>query len=109
MFFPRDSATIGKTSRGGEKTIAVRAALCAAVALTWAGPQALAQPTGNIRSVTLLTVKPERLGDFQAAVKEYVAVVKKPTGTRRSPCGDRKPAPLNSDWLPTTKSGPRWT
>ena len=77
MFFPRDSATIGKTSRGGEKTIAVRAALCAAVALTWAGPQALAQPTGNIRSVTLLTVKPERLGDFQAAVKEYVAVVKK--------------------------------
>ncbi len=32
---------------------------------------------GNIRSVTFYTVKPDRIGDFQAEVKEYIAVLAK--------------------------------
>ena len=36
-----------------------------------------AQPRGTIRSTTHVTIKPDRIGDFQAAVKEYVAVLKK--------------------------------
>lgn len=35
---------------------------------------ALPAQQGNIRSVRFYTVKPERVGDFQAAVKDYVAV-----------------------------------
>jgi hypothetical protein len=30
--------------------------------------------TGNIRSVTFYTVKPDRIGDFQAEIKQYVAL-----------------------------------
>jgi hypothetical protein len=37
---------------------------------------------GNIRSVTLYTVKPDRIGDFQAEVKEYNAVLAKGGSTR---------------------------
>jgi hypothetical protein len=36
-----------------------------------------AQLNGTIRSMTSISVKPERAGDFQAAVKEYVALLKK--------------------------------
>jgi hypothetical protein len=30
--------------------------------------------TGNIRSVTIYTVKPERVSDFQAEIKQYIAI-----------------------------------
>ena len=36
----------------------------------------------NIRSVTLYTIKPDRVGDFQAAVKEYDAILAK-SGSER--------------------------
>ncbi len=49
---------------------------------------------GNIRSVTLYTVKPDRIGDFQAEVKEYNAVLAKGGSTR-----------YNSVWVSLT--GPR--
>jgi hypothetical protein len=37
---------------------------------------------GTIRSVTLYTVKPDRVGDFQAEIKEYNAVLAKGGSTR---------------------------
>ncbi len=40
------------------------------------GTSACAQ-TGNIRSVTFYNVKPDRVGDFQAEIKEYNAVMTK--------------------------------
>ncbi len=49
---------------------------------------------GNIRSVTLYTVKPDRVGDFQAEIKEYNAVLAKGGSTH-----------YNSVWLSLT--GPR--
>lgn len=49
---------------------------------------------GNIQTVTFYTIKPERVGDFQAAVKEYNAVYAKAGSTR-----------YNSVWLSLT--GPR--
>lgn len=49
---------------------------------------------GNIRSVTLYTVKPDRVGDFQAEIKEYNAVLAKGGSTR-----------YGSAWLSLT--GPR--
>jgi hypothetical protein len=42
-----------------------------------------AQPKGNIRSTTRIVVKPDRMGDFTAAVKEFGAVVKKANWERR--------------------------
>jgi len=42
---------------------------------------ALAQP-GKIQSVTFYTIKPDRLGDFQAAIKEFNAAVAKAGSTR---------------------------
>jgi len=54
---------------------------------------ALAQQ-GNIQTVTFYTIKPDRVGDFQAAVKEYNAVYVKAGSTR-----------YNSVWLSLT--GPR--
>jgi hypothetical protein len=36
---------------------------------------------GNIRSVTFYTVKPDRIGDFQAEIKEYNALSAKAGGT----------------------------
>src|SRR5215472_17534067 len=36
-----------------------------------------AQPKGNIRSTTRIVVKPDRIGDFTAAAKDFTAVVKK--------------------------------
>ena len=38
----------------------------------------------NIRSVTLYTVKPDRVGDFQAAIKDYAALLAKGGSTRYS-------------------------
>jgi hypothetical protein len=59
---------------------------------------ALVTPTfaqdGNIRSIMFYTVKPDRIGDFQAEVKEYNEVLKKGGSTR-----------YNSVWLSLT--GPR--
>jgi hypothetical protein len=49
---------------------------------------------GSIRSVTLYTVKPDRVGDFQAEIKEYNAVLAKGGSTR-----------YDSVWLSLT--GPR--
>jgi hypothetical protein len=50
--------------------------------------------TGNIRSVTFYTVKPDRVGDFQAEIKEYLALKAKAGSTEYS-----------STWLSLT--GPR--
>jgi len=47
-----------------------------ALLVAWALPAA-AQARGNIRSTSRITIKPERLGDFQAAAKEYATIVKK--------------------------------
>ncbi len=52
----------------------------AAVAL---GSPAFAQDA-NIRSVTFYTVKPDRVGDFQAEIKEYNAILAKAGSTRYS-------------------------
>jgi hypothetical protein len=41
------------------------------------GVSASAQPTGNIRSITRYTVRPDRAGDLTAAIKEYNEVLKK--------------------------------
>jgi hypothetical protein len=40
--------------------------------------------TGNIRSVTFVTVKPDRIGDFRADLKEVHALMKKDNSTRYS-------------------------
>ena len=40
--------------------------------------------TGNIRSITFVTVKPDRIGDFQAELKEVHALMKKDKSTRYS-------------------------
>ena len=47
----------------------ILAAGVAAALATTASAQA-----GNIRSVTFYTVKPDRIGDFQAEIKEYIAL-----------------------------------
>ncbi len=39
---------------------------------------------GNIRSITFYTVKPDRIGDFQAEIKEYNAVMAKGGSARYS-------------------------
>lgn len=39
---------------------------------------------GNIRSVTFYTVKPDRIGDFQAEIKEYNAILAKAGSDRYS-------------------------
>ena len=54
---------------------------------------ARAQP-GNIRSITFYTVKPDRIGDFQAEIKEFNAVYAKAGATN-----------YNSVWVSLT--GPR--
>ena len=53
-----------------------------------------ASAQGNIRTVTFYTVKPDRIGDFQAEIKQYNAVLAKGGSTR-----------YNSVWLSLT--GPR--
>ena len=40
--------------------------------------------TGNIRSITFVSVKPDRIGDFQAEIKELHALMKKDNSTRYS-------------------------
>jgi hypothetical protein len=40
--------------------------------------------TGNIRSITFVSVKPDRVGDFQAELKEVHALMKKDNSTRYS-------------------------
>jgi len=40
--------------------------------------------TGNIRSITFVSVKPDRIGDFQAELKEVHALMKKDNSTRYS-------------------------
>ncbi len=47
-------------------------ALAAAVALV-----STVSAQGNIRSVTFYTVKPDRIGDFQAEIKEFNAIYAK--------------------------------
>jgi len=65
------------------------------IALAFAALAATASAqTGNIRSITFVTVKPDRIGDFQAEVKEVHALMKKDNSTRYS-----------SVWLSLT--GPR--
>jgi hypothetical protein len=39
---------------------------------------------GNIRSITFVTIKPDRIGDFQAELKEVHALMKKDKSTRYS-------------------------
>jgi len=60
--------SISAIHRRGASALALLACLTAPL---WA------QPVGNIRSTLRVTIRPERMGDFRAAVKEYVAVVKK--------------------------------
>lgn len=48
-----------------------------ALTLLAAGTPAVAQSNGNIRSSALITIKADRVGDFQAAAKDYVAILKK--------------------------------
>lgn len=45
---------------------------------------ASAQTGNNIRSITFVTVKPDRIGDFQAELKEVHALMKKDNSTRYS-------------------------
>ena len=40
--------------------------------------------TGNIRSITFVSVKPDRIGDFQAEIKELHALMKRDNSTRYS-------------------------
>src|SRR5580658_1137570 len=53
-----------------------------------AAAAALAAPasaqSANIRSVTFYTVKPDRIGDFQAEIKEYNAILAKAGSDRYS-------------------------
>jgi hypothetical protein len=57
----------------------VMTAVLAASLSTFASAQ-----TGNIRSITFVTVKPDRIGDFQAELKEVHALMKKDNSTRYS-------------------------
>jgi len=59
-----------------------RCVIAAALAATLA-TVASAQ-TGNIRSITFVSVKPDRIGDFQAELKELHALMKKDNSTRYS-------------------------
>lgn len=64
------------------KTIVSRSLLAAALVtslITFASAQ-----TGNIRSITFVTVKPDRIGDFQAELKEVHALMKKDSSARYS-------------------------
>jgi hypothetical protein len=54
---------------------------------------ASASAQGNIRAVTFYTVKPDRIGDFQAEIKQYNALLAKGGSTR-----------YNSVWLALTGS-----
>jgi hypothetical protein len=57
----------------------VLAAAAAAALVTFASAQ-----TGNIRSITFVSVKPDRIGDFQAEIKEVHALMAKDKSTRYS-------------------------
>jgi hypothetical protein len=64
------------------KGIVCRCVLVAALAaamVTFASAQ-----NGNIRSITFVSVKPDRIGDFQAELKELHALMKKDNSTRYS-------------------------
>lgn len=74
------------------KRVVCQCALAMAIVATLAS-SSFAQE-GNIRSVTLYTVKPDRVGDFQAEIKEWIAVKAK-GGSER----------YNSVWVSLT--GPR--
>src|SRR5580693_104112 len=78
--------------RSIRKGVVCQCALAMAVVAALAS-SAFAQD-GNIRSVTLYTVKPDRVGDFQAEIKEWIAVKAK-GGSER----------YNSVWMSLT--GPR--
>lgn len=60
-----------------------RAMLALALLSVCAAPMA-AQLKGNIRSTAFITIKADRLGDFQAGVKEYNAALKKANWDRGS-------------------------
>jgi hypothetical protein len=57
-------------------TVTRRAVLTLAAMAAIAIP-ALGQPVGNIRTIIRYRVKPDRMGDFRAAVKDYAAVLKR--------------------------------
>ena len=57
--------------------------LIAAAVVASVGTFAFAQ-NGNIRSITFVTIKPDRIGDFQAELKEVHALMKKDNSTRYS-------------------------
>ena len=65
-----------------------KAVLLPCLAATLFAAAALVSPAsaqdGNIRSVTFYTVKPDRVGDFQAEIKEYNAVLAKAGSARYS-------------------------
>src|SRR3979411_2303105 len=67
-------------------------ALVLMAAAVWAMPMPAQQP--NLRSITRYRVKPDRVGDFAAAIKEFNAVLKKG--------GSDKPYTI---WI--SQSGPR--
>jgi hypothetical protein len=64
------------------RNVVCRCVLVAAVAATLV-TIASAQ-TGNIRSITFVSIKPDRVGDFQAEIKEVHALMKKDNSTRYS-------------------------
>lgn len=57
---------------------------CALVALAATLVTVASAQTGNIRSITFVSVKPDRVGDFQAEIKELHALMKKDNSTRYS-------------------------
>jgi hypothetical protein len=65
-----------------------KAILWSCLAATLVAVAALATPasaqSANIRSITFYTVKPDRIGDFQAEIKEYNAILAKAGSDRYS-------------------------
>lgn len=57
---------------------------CVLVALAATLITVASAQTGNIRSITFVSVKPDRVGDFQAEIKELHALMKKDNSTRYS-------------------------
>jgi hypothetical protein len=63
------------------RSIVCRCVLFAALA---ASLVSFAAAQGNIRSINFVSVKPDRIGDFQAELKELHAIMKKDNSTRYS-------------------------
>lgn len=57
---------------------------CVLVALAATLVTVASAQTGNIRSINFVSVKPDRIGDFQAELKELHALMKKDNSTRYS-------------------------